>query len=66
MNRKHQQVLSTTQQNKLWQLQLEIEALEKHIDNILEEQVRSNPRGISPIYLRDRTANAGIKLAHDI
>lgn len=63
MNRKSKQVLSVTQQNKLQQLQLEIEALEKQIDTILKEQQQLIARRDSPIYLSDRFTKTGIKLA---
>ena len=64
MNRKSK--LSITQQDKLQQLQLEIEALEKKIDNILKEQVQLTARNNSPIYLNDRLSQKGIRLAHDV
>ena len=63
MNQKFQPILSTTQQNKLLQLQLEIETLEKQIDNILQEQRQLATRGNSPIYLSNRFAKTGIRLA---
>ena len=63
MNRKSKQVLSITQQNKLQQLQSEIETLEKQIDIILKEQEQLNARDRSPIYLGDRFAKTGIRLA---
>ena len=64
MNRKSK--LSITQQDKLQQLQLEIEALEKKIDKILKEQVQLTARNNSPIYLNDRLSQKGIRLAHDV
>ena len=63
MNRKSKQVLSITQQDKLQQLQLEIEALEKKIDTILKEQEQLTTFENSPIYLNDRFAKTGIRLA---
>lgn len=61
MNQKFQPILSTTQQNKLLQLQLEIETLEKQVDYILKSQLAT--RGNSPIYLSNRFAKTGIRLA---
>ena len=62
MNKKFLSILSITQQNKLQQLQSEIEALKKQIDNILKVQAQLTTSSNSPIYLGDRFAKTGIRL----
>ena len=61
MNQKSQSILSTTQ-DKLHQLQSEIEILEMQIDHILKEQRELNTYSDSPIYISDRFAKTGIRL----
>ena len=69
MNQKSQQAWSTVQQEKLRQLQLEVAALEKQLENLVTRVPLTNDYNLqSPIpliYVSDRTAKTGIRLAHD-
>ena len=66
MNQKSQQVLSQAQQDKLRQLRSEIDVLENQIENILQEQTQLVGSYNSPIYISDRFAQTGIRLANDV
>lgn len=67
---KFPQVFSTEHQSKFLQLQLEVAALEQQMGNLLQkrwEQTkdRHSHSPIPLVYVSDRTAKTGIKLAHD-
>jgi hypothetical protein len=67
---KSQQVFSSGQQSKFQQLQLEVAALEEQLKNVLNEstQLTDNYSLHSPIpliYVDDRIAKTGIRLAHE-
>lgn len=69
MNQKFKQAWSTAQQDKLHQLQLEVAALEKQLENILAPaQLTDRYSSQSPISIistSDRLTRTGIKLAPD-
>ncbi|MEL6930233.1 MAG: hypothetical protein AAFO95_16580 [Cyanobacteria bacterium J06600_6] len=62
---KSKQVFSVGQQTKFQQLQLEITALEKQVENALQKQSELTDFNSYPIHLNyvdDRIAKSGIKL----
>ncbi|MEM7591565.1 MAG: hypothetical protein AAF383_08600 [Cyanobacteria bacterium P01_A01_bin.83] len=68
---KSKQVFSKAQQSKFQQLQLEVAALEEQLANSLKEQVDVTycdncQMPIPLIQVSDRTAQTGIRLAHDL
>ncbi|MEM8723209.1 MAG: hypothetical protein AAGE84_28650 [Cyanobacteria bacterium P01_G01_bin.39] len=68
---KSKQVFSTGQQSKLQQLQLEVAALEEQLANTLQKQTEVTARDNSQIptpliQVNARTAQTGIRLAHDL
>ena len=61
------QIFSTGQQAKFQELQIEIAALEKQVENALKEQSslgidRTSDSAIPLIYVNDRVAKSGIRL----
>ena len=68
---KSKQVFSARQQSKFQQLQLEVAALEEQLANTLKGQLESTYRDNSQIpipliQVSDRTAQTGVRLAHDL
>jgi hypothetical protein len=67
---KSQPVFEPEQQSKFQQLQLEIAALEAQVENTLKEQLErassyNSPSPIPLIYVSDRFAQSGIRLAQE-
>ena len=65
---KSKQVFSVRQQSKFQQLQLEVIALEKRVENALKEQLLTSLNTHLPIplkYVNDRLAKSGIRLTHE-
>lgn len=66
---KSQPVFDPGQQSKFQQLQLEIKALEEQVENALKQQLeQADCNAHSPIpliYVSDRFAKSGIKLAQE-
>lgn len=64
------QIFSTRQQAKFQELQIEIAALEKQVENALKEQsllgIDNTANSAIPlIYVNDRVAKSGIKLTQE-
>ena len=70
MNQKSPQVFSTGQQSKFQQLELEVAALEKQVENALKEQKQlihdyNSSSSIPVIYVNDQIAKTGVRLTPD-
>jgi|GEM_PF-5395084 len=66
---KSKQVFSVGQQNRFQQLQQEVAALEKRVENALKERLDlssvSTHQAIPLNYVNDRVAKSGIRLTHE-
>lgn len=67
---KSQPVFNPGQQSKFQQLEIEIAALEEQVKNVLKKELRqaddyNSPSPIHVIYVSDRFAKSGIKLAQE-